>query len=140
MQTSIEWLWEQIPFEFTSKMSAFEVFEQAKEMHKQEQENKIKYMNNLTAVQQLVKFLSENNLIDLSDTGIQLKIDSAICKEREQTIHAHIEGNFKALNIKSDTYNLSAEYWESAENYFYETYQNKMFRDEELEINKTVQS
>jgi len=36
MQTSIEWLWEQIPFEFTSKMSAFEVFEQAKEMHKQE--------------------------------------------------------------------------------------------------------
>jgi hypothetical protein len=36
MQTSIEWLWEQIPFEFTSKRSAFEVFEQAKEMHKQE--------------------------------------------------------------------------------------------------------
>jgi len=34
--TSIEWLWEQIPFEFTSKRSAFEVFEQAKEMHKQE--------------------------------------------------------------------------------------------------------
>ena len=39
MQTSIEWLWEQIPFEFTSKRSAFEIFEQAKEMHKQEQEN-----------------------------------------------------------------------------------------------------
>jgi hypothetical protein len=38
MQTSIEWLWEQIPFEFTSKRSAFEVFEQAKEMHKAEQE------------------------------------------------------------------------------------------------------
>jgi hypothetical protein len=36
MQTSIEWLWEQIPFEFTSKRSAFEIFEQAKEMHKQE--------------------------------------------------------------------------------------------------------
>jgi hypothetical protein len=36
MKTSIEWLWEQIPFEFTSKRSAFEVFEQAKEMHKQE--------------------------------------------------------------------------------------------------------
>jgi hypothetical protein len=36
MQTSIEWLWEQIPFEFTSKRSAFEAFEQAKEMHKQE--------------------------------------------------------------------------------------------------------
>ena len=36
MQTSIEWLWEQIPFEFTSKRSAFEVLEQAKEMHKQE--------------------------------------------------------------------------------------------------------
>jgi len=34
--TSIEWLWEQIPFEFTSKRSAFEIFEQAKEMHKQE--------------------------------------------------------------------------------------------------------
>jgi hypothetical protein len=34
--TSIEWLWEQIPFEFTSKRSAFEVFEQAKEIHKQE--------------------------------------------------------------------------------------------------------
>jgi len=32
MQTSIEWLWEQIPFEFTSKRSAFELFEQAKEM------------------------------------------------------------------------------------------------------------
>ena len=39
MQTSIEWLWEQIPFEFTSKRSAFEVFEQAKEMHKQEIKN-----------------------------------------------------------------------------------------------------
>jgi hypothetical protein len=38
MQTSIEWLWEQIPFEFTSKRSAFEIFEQAKEMHKQETE------------------------------------------------------------------------------------------------------
>jgi hypothetical protein len=37
--TSIEWLWEQIPFEFTSKRSAFEVFEQAKEMHEQEIEN-----------------------------------------------------------------------------------------------------
>ena len=36
MQTSIEWLWEQIPFEFTSKRSAFELFEQVKEMHKQE--------------------------------------------------------------------------------------------------------
>ncbi|MEY4571427.1 MAG: hypothetical protein RLZ10_631 [Bacteroidota bacterium] len=36
--TSIEWLWEQIPFEFTSKRSAFEVLEQAKEMHKQEME------------------------------------------------------------------------------------------------------
>ena len=34
--TSIEWLWEQIPFEFTFKRSAFEIFEQAKEMHKQE--------------------------------------------------------------------------------------------------------
>ena len=39
MQTSIEWLWEQIPFEFTSKRSAFEIFEQAKEMHKQEIKN-----------------------------------------------------------------------------------------------------
>ena len=39
MQTSIEWLWEQIPFEFTSKRSAFELFEQAKQMHKLEQEN-----------------------------------------------------------------------------------------------------
>ena len=97
-------------------------------------------MDNLTAIQELVKFFADKNLIDLSDTSIQLKIDSAICKEREQTIHAHIEGNFKALNITSDTYNLSAEYWKSAENYFYETYQNKMFRDEELEINKTVQS
>jgi hypothetical protein len=37
MQTSIEWLWEQIPFEFTSKRSAFELFEQAKQMHKLEQ-------------------------------------------------------------------------------------------------------
>jgi hypothetical protein len=36
MQTSIEWLWEQIPFEFTSKRSAFEIFEQAKQMHKKE--------------------------------------------------------------------------------------------------------
>jgi len=36
MQTSIEWLWEQIPFEFTSKRSAFEIFEQAKEINKQE--------------------------------------------------------------------------------------------------------
>ena len=36
MQTSIEWLWEQIPFEFTSKRSAFEIFEQSKKMHKQE--------------------------------------------------------------------------------------------------------
>jgi hypothetical protein len=36
MQTSIEWLWEQIPFEFTSKRSAFEVFEQAKKMHERE--------------------------------------------------------------------------------------------------------
>ena len=34
--TSIEWLWEQIPFEFTSKRSAFEIFEQAKQMHKKE--------------------------------------------------------------------------------------------------------
>jgi hypothetical protein len=34
--TSIEWLWEQIPFEFTSKRSAFEIFEQAKEMHQSE--------------------------------------------------------------------------------------------------------
>jgi hypothetical protein len=34
--TSIEWLWEQIPFEFTSKRSAFEIFEQAKQMHKNE--------------------------------------------------------------------------------------------------------
>lgn len=39
MQTSIEWLWEQIPFEFTSKRSAFEVFEQAKEIHNREIEN-----------------------------------------------------------------------------------------------------
>jgi hypothetical protein len=36
MQTSIEWLWEQIPVDYTCKRSAFEVFEQAKEMHKQE--------------------------------------------------------------------------------------------------------
>ena len=36
MQTSIEWLWEQMPFEFTSKRSAFELFEQAKEINKQE--------------------------------------------------------------------------------------------------------
>ena len=36
--TSIEWIWEQIPFEFTSKRSAFEIFEQAKQMHKAEQE------------------------------------------------------------------------------------------------------
>jgi len=36
MQTSVEWLWEQIRFVFTGKKSAFEVFEQAKEMHKQE--------------------------------------------------------------------------------------------------------
>lgn len=36
MQTSIEWLSEQIRFVFTGKKSAFEVFEQAKEMHKQE--------------------------------------------------------------------------------------------------------
>jgi hypothetical protein len=34
--TSIEWIWEQIPFEFTSKRSAFEIFEQAKQMHKKE--------------------------------------------------------------------------------------------------------
>jgi hypothetical protein len=39
MQTSIEWLWEQIPFEFTSKRSAFEVFEQAKQIHNLEIEN-----------------------------------------------------------------------------------------------------
>jgi hypothetical protein len=36
MQTSVEWLWEQIRFVFTGKKSAFEVFEQAKEMHKRE--------------------------------------------------------------------------------------------------------
>jgi hypothetical protein len=32
MQSAVEWLWEQIPYEFTSKRSAFEVFEQAKQM------------------------------------------------------------------------------------------------------------
>jgi len=36
--TSIEWLWEQIPVDYTCKRSAFEIFEQAKEMHKQETE------------------------------------------------------------------------------------------------------
>ena len=49
MQTSIEWLWEQIPFEFTSKRSAFEVFEQAKQMHKNElvrNTNQLKISNN----------------------------------------------------------------------------------------------
>jgi hypothetical protein len=40
--TSIEWIWEQIPFEFTSKRSAFEIFEQAKEMHKIELEDAYK--------------------------------------------------------------------------------------------------
>ena len=34
--TAVEWLWEQIPYEFTSNRSAFEVFEQAKEMEKQQ--------------------------------------------------------------------------------------------------------
>jgi len=38
-QSAVEWLWEQIPFEFTSKRSAFEVFEQAKEMEKQNEKN-----------------------------------------------------------------------------------------------------
>jgi hypothetical protein len=35
-QTSIEWLFDQIPLEWTIKRSAFEVLQQAKEMHKQE--------------------------------------------------------------------------------------------------------
>ena len=35
-QTSIEWLFEQIPLEWTTKRSAFEALQQAKEMHKQE--------------------------------------------------------------------------------------------------------
>ena len=35
-QSAVEWLWEQIPYEFTSNRSAFEVFEQAKEIHKKE--------------------------------------------------------------------------------------------------------
>jgi len=48
--TSIEWLWEQIPFEFTSKRSAFEVFEQAKEMHKNEIINACKNFGNLNGV------------------------------------------------------------------------------------------
>ena len=34
-QTAIKWLWEQIPCEFTLNRSAFEIFEQAKEMEKQ---------------------------------------------------------------------------------------------------------
>ena len=48
--TSIEWLWEQIPFEFTSKRSAFEVFEQAKEMHKAEIIDACKKFGNLNGV------------------------------------------------------------------------------------------
>jgi len=34
--TSIEWLFDQIPLEWTIKRSALEVLQQAKEMHKQE--------------------------------------------------------------------------------------------------------
>jgi hypothetical protein len=33
---SIEWLWEQIPVDYTCKRSAFEIFEQAKDMYKDE--------------------------------------------------------------------------------------------------------
>jgi hypothetical protein len=35
-QTAVEWLFEQIPFECSSSRAAFEAFEQAKEMEKQQ--------------------------------------------------------------------------------------------------------
>jgi hypothetical protein len=38
MQTSIEWLWEHMPVDYTCQGSVFELFEQAKEMHKAERE------------------------------------------------------------------------------------------------------
>jgi hypothetical protein len=36
MQTSIEWLWEHMPVDYTCQGSVFELFEQAKEMHELE--------------------------------------------------------------------------------------------------------
>jgi len=35
-KTSLEWLWEQIPFEYTSSRAAFEIYQQAKELEKQQ--------------------------------------------------------------------------------------------------------
>ena len=87
---------------------------------------------NLTPVQQFVKYLVDNNLIDLSDNKNQLEIDSAICKERQMAIHAHMEGSFLALGIKTDTYIINGKDWKEAEKYFYETYPDKLYRDEDL--------
>lgn len=35
-KTALEWLWEQIPFEYTSSRSAFDVYQQAKELEEQQ--------------------------------------------------------------------------------------------------------
>jgi hypothetical protein len=35
-QTAVEWLFSQIPFEWSSSVAAFEALQQAKEMHKQQ--------------------------------------------------------------------------------------------------------
>jgi hypothetical protein len=35
-QTAVEWLFSQIPFEWSSSVAAFEAFQQAKEMNKQQ--------------------------------------------------------------------------------------------------------
>jgi hypothetical protein len=35
-QTAVEWLFEQIPFEYSSSLAAFEALQQAKEMERQQ--------------------------------------------------------------------------------------------------------
>jgi hypothetical protein len=72
MKNSIEWLWEQIPFEFTSKRSAFEIFEQAKQMHKKEL---VRNANQLKISNKDKDGLYED---DLPTTTTDL-IDDAIC-------------------------------------------------------------
>ena len=40
-QTSIDWLFEQIPFEFSSSRAAFDAYQTAKSMHQQEIEHSV---------------------------------------------------------------------------------------------------
>ena len=41
-KTAVDWLWEQMPFEFTSSRAAFEAYQQAKELEKQQHETSFK--------------------------------------------------------------------------------------------------